>query len=91
MTTVVPCVVTGILTDTIDPVRFCYGIDLSLGVEFSSDEVGGKTSSGVEFYCLWLLLYIHDNEKPNRVWFDDIVLATKRVGPVRAGAKRDRP
>jgi hypothetical protein len=29
-----------------------------------------------------VLLYIHDNQQINRVWFDDVVVATEYIGPL---------
>lgn len=40
-----------------------------------------RTTDKLKINCLWLLLYIHDNKQVNRVWFDDVVVATEYVGP----------
>jgi len=40
-----------------------------------------RTTDQLKVNCLWLLLYIHDNKQVNRVWFDDVVVATEYVGP----------
>jgi len=41
-----------------------------------------RTTEKLKINCLWMLLYIHDNRNPNRVWFDDVVIATEYIGPL---------
>jgi len=41
-----------------------------------------RTTEKLKVNCLWLLLYIHDNKQVNRVWFDDVVVATEYIGPL---------
>jgi hypothetical protein len=43
-----------------------------------------RTTEKLKINCLWMLLYIHDNGQPNRVWFDDVVIATEYIGPLVA-------
>jgi hypothetical protein len=46
-----------------------------------------RDEASLRINCLWVLLYIHQNAQTNRVWFDDIVLATDYIGPMaEAGA-----
>jgi len=45
-----------------------------------------RTTPDLKVNCLWVLLYIHDNKQVNRVWFDDIVVATEPVGPMVAAS-----
>jgi len=44
-------------------------------------DIRWRTTDQLKINCLWLLLYIHDNKQVNRVWFDDVVVATEYVGP----------
>lgn len=31
--------------------------------------------------CFWLLLYVHNSTKVNKVYFDDVVLSREYIGP----------
>lgn len=42
-----------------------------------------RTTQNLKINCLWLLLYIHNNKKVNRVWFDDVVVAKSYIGPIQ--------
>jgi hypothetical protein len=42
-----------------------------------------RTTENLKVNCLWMLLYIHDNPQVNRVWFDDVVVSTAYVGPLK--------
>lgn len=41
-----------------------------------------RTTDRLKVNCLWLLLYIHDNRQANWVCFDDVVVATRYIGPM---------
>jgi hypothetical protein len=41
-----------------------------------------RSTDRLKINCLWVLLYIHDNQQINRVWFDDVVVATEYIGPL---------
>ena len=40
-----------------------------------------RTSKRIRLNCFWLLLYVHDSKKLNKVWFDDVVISTEYIGP----------
>jgi len=42
-----------------------------------------RATDALKINCFWLLLYIHDNPQTNRIWVDDIVVATEYVGAVK--------
>ena len=37
----------------------------------------------------WLMLYVHNSPKINRVWFDDVALGTEYIGPVEKSGMKD--
>ena len=42
-----------------------------------------RTTEALKLNCFWLQIYIHDNAQTNRVWFDDVVVATEYIGPIK--------
>ncbi len=43
----------------------------------------------LKIHCFALLLYIHDCKRVNRVWFDNVVLSTRPIGPATKGPQAD--
>ena len=43
-----------------------------------------RTVRSLRINCAWLLLYIHNSPKQNRMWLDDVVVATQYIGPIAA-------
>jgi hypothetical protein len=41
-----------------------------------------RDSASIKVNCFWLLLYVHDSPKLNRVWFDNVALSRSYIGPV---------
>nr|HQH72590.1 hypothetical protein [bacterium] len=37
----------------------------------------------------WLMLYVHNSPKINRVWFDDVAIGTEYIGPVEKSGTKD--
>jgi len=47
-----------------------------------------RTTGDLKINAFWLMSYITDRwtqQKVNRVWFDDVVVATEYVGPIAPG------
>jgi len=44
-----------------------------------------RTTDALRLNCFWLLLYIHDSSQANRMWVDDVVVATRYIGPMQPG------
>ncbi len=42
-----------------------------------------RTTDSLKLNCFWLTMYIHDSPQTNRIWMDDVVVATKYIGPQR--------
>jgi len=42
-----------------------------------------RTVASLRINGFWLLLYIHNSPQPNRLWLDDIVVATRYIGPMQ--------
>jgi hypothetical protein len=42
-----------------------------------------RTTDALKINGFWLLLYIHDSPQENRLWLDDVVVATEYIGPVQ--------
>jgi len=61
----------------VDGKEMCHVKDLRL-----------RTSGRLKLNCLWLLLYVHDSEKVNKVWFDDVVTSTEYIGPLNKDDRR---
>ncbi|HOW73465.1 MAG TPA: hypothetical protein PKY77_22930 [Phycisphaerae bacterium] len=51
-------------------------------------DIRWRTTEKLKINGLWLLLYIHNNKQVNRVWFDDIVVATEYIGPINPDPDR---
>ncbi|RJP19973.1 MAG: hypothetical protein C4527_26005 [Candidatus Omnitrophota bacterium] len=41
-----------------------------------------RTDAALKINDFWLLLYVHDSPKINRVWFDEIVISQNYIGPL---------
>jgi hypothetical protein len=51
-----------------------------------------RSSAEVKLKRISVGLYVHQSTRPNRVWYDDVALATGYVGPLKEGAQAaDRP
>ena len=40
-----------------------------------------RTTDTLKLNCFWLTMYIHDSPQTNRIWMDDVVVATQYIGP----------
>ncbi len=49
-----------------------------------------RTTDKLKINCFWLLLYVHDSKKVNKVYFDDVVIATDYIGPLEKKKKKSR-
>ncbi len=45
-------------------------------------EMRWRTTDKLKLNCFWLLLYVHNSKKVNKVYFDDVVISTDYIGPV---------
>jgi len=45
-------------------------------------DMSWRTTDKLRINCFWLLLYVHDSKKVNKVYFDDVVISTDYIGPV---------
>jgi hypothetical protein len=41
-----------------------------------------RKSDILKVNCFWLLLYVHDSQRVNRVWFDDVAVSHTYIGPM---------
>ena len=41
-----------------------------------------RTTEALKINCFWLLLYLHESPKVNRVWFDEVVVSQNHIGPL---------
>lgn len=41
-----------------------------------------RDSQILEVNCFWLLLFIHENTKINKIWYDEVVVSTSYIGPI---------
>jgi len=42
-----------------------------------------RNTKDLKINDFWLMLYVHNSEKINRVWFDEIVIDDKYIGPLK--------
>lgn len=40
-----------------------------------------RDTATLKLNCFWLTMYLHDSPQTNRIWMDDVVVATKYIGP----------
>jgi hypothetical protein len=45
-------------------------------------EIRWRSTDKLKINCFWLLLYVHDSKKVNKVYFDDVVISTDYIGPL---------
>ena len=54
------------------------------------DGIEWRTAEDLKINAFWLMSYITDRwtkHPVNRVWFDDVVVATEYIGPIRPSQK----
>ncbi len=42
-----------------------------------------RTTDELKINDFWLMLYVHNSTKVNRVWFDEVVIAENTIGPIK--------
>jgi hypothetical protein len=45
-------------------------------------DIRWRTTDKLKVNCFWLLLYVHDSKRVNKVYFDDVVISTEYIGPL---------
>ncbi len=64
-----------------------FWIDGDLKGQFTN--IRWRSSESLKINDFWLLLYIHDSPKLNRVWFDEVVVSREYIGPIKNQSNAD--
>lgn len=64
-----------------------FWIDGELGGHFK--DIRWRDTADLKINCFWLLLYVHDSKRINRVWFDNVAVGTQPIGPIKPASKVD--
>ena len=57
-----------------------FWIDGKLGGRFT--DIRWRDVKNLKVTCFWLLLYVHASKRVNRVWFDNVAVSTRPIGPI---------
>lgn len=57
-----------------------YWIDGELKGKYSG--IRWRSDADLKINAFWLMLYVHNSPRVNRVWFDDVVIDDEYIGPI---------